>query len=63
VKRECLCEGDVVNLMELLGEEVDGDVTTQKIRVETSPASNFNPTAAKLQSTPRADQNLERAEG
>ena len=41
-------EGDVIKLMEFLGEEVDGALTAQKIRGETSPASNFTPTAAAL---------------
>jgi hypothetical protein len=34
--------------MEFLGEEVDGALTAQKIRGETSPASSFAPTAATL---------------
>ena len=34
--------------MEFLGEEVDGALTVQKIPSETSPASNFTPTAATL---------------
>jgi len=40
--------GDVIKLMEFLGEEVDGAVTAQKIRGQTSPGSNFTPTAATL---------------
>jgi len=34
--------------MEFLGEELDGALTGQKIRGETSPAFNFTPTAAIL---------------
>jgi len=34
--------------MEFLCEEVDGDLMSQKIRGETSPASNFTPTAVTL---------------
>ena len=48
MKREGHSEGDVVKLMEFLGEEVDGAFTAQNIRGETSPASNFTPTAATL---------------
>ena len=48
MKRDGHSEGDVVKLMEFLGEEVDGALTAQKIRDETSPASNFTPTAATL---------------
>jgi len=48
VKREGHSEGDVVKLMGFLGEEVDGALTVQKIRGDTSPASNFTPTAATL---------------
>jgi hypothetical protein len=47
VKREGHFEGDV-KLIEFLGEEVDGAFTAQKIRGETSPVSNFAPTAATL---------------
>jgi len=47
-KREGHSEGDVVMLMEFLGEEVDGALTAQKIRGETSHVSNFTPTAATL---------------
>jgi hypothetical protein len=36
VKREGHAEGDVVKLMEFLGEEVHGALTAQKIRGETS---------------------------
>jgi hypothetical protein len=48
VKRKGNSEGDVVKLMDFLGEEVDGALTAQKIRGETSPASNFTPTAATV---------------
>jgi len=34
--------------MEFLGEKVEGALTEQNIRGETSPASNFTPTAARL---------------
>ena len=47
-KRGCHSEGDVVTLMEFLGEEVDGALTAQKMRGETSPACNFTPTATTL---------------
>jgi len=47
VKREGHSEGDV-KLMDFLGEEVHGALTAQKIRGETSLASNFTPTAATL---------------
>jgi hypothetical protein len=36
VKGEGHSEGDIVKLMDFLGEEVDGTLTTQKIRGETS---------------------------
>jgi len=48
VKREGHSEGGVVKLMEFLGEKEDGTLTAQKIRGETSPASNFTPTAGTL---------------
>jgi hypothetical protein len=48
VNRECHSEGDVFKLMEFLDEKVDGTLMAQKIRGETSPASNFTPTAATL---------------
>ena len=48
VKREGHSEGDIIKLMEFLGEEVDGALTAQKIRGEALPASNFTPTAATL---------------
>jgi len=43
-----------VKLMEFLGEVVDGALTAQKIRGETSPASNFKPTAATLHINPKS---------
>ena len=46
MKREGHSEGDVVKLMEFLGEEVHGALTAQNIRGETSLVSNFTPTAA-----------------
>jgi hypothetical protein len=45
VKRAGHSEGDM-KLMEFLGEEVDGALTTQKIRGETSHTSTFTPTTA-----------------
>jgi len=48
VKRGGHSEGDFVKLMEFLGEEVDGALTAQKIRGETSPACNFTPTASTI---------------
>jgi hypothetical protein len=48
VKREEHSEGDIIKLMEFLGEEVDGTLTTQKIRGETSRTSSFVPTTAAL---------------
>ena len=48
VKREGHSEGDVVKLMEFLGEELHGALTAQKIRGETSLASNLTPAAATL---------------
>jgi hypothetical protein len=48
VKREGHAEGDVVKLMEFLGEEVHGALTAQKFRGKTSLGSNLTPTAATL---------------
>jgi len=62
-KRECHSEGDVVKLMEFLGEEVDGALTAQNIRGETSQVSNFTPTAVHCTSAPSQDLHLKRAEG
>ena len=39
-------EEDILQLMAFLGEEVDGDLTTQKIRGESSSLSGYTSTAA-----------------
>jgi hypothetical protein len=49
VKREGHSEGDVVQLLKFLGEEVNGALTAQKIHGEPSLASSLIPTAATLQ--------------
>ena len=48
VKRGDHSEGDVVKLMQFLGEVVVGALTAQRIRGETSSACNFTTTAATL---------------
>jgi len=48
VKREGHSEGEVVTLMQFLGEKIDGALTAQKFLGETSPASNFTPMTAIL---------------
>ena len=47
-KREGISEGDILQLMAFLGQEVDGALTTQKIRGESSSSSGYPPTAATL---------------
>ena len=47
-KREGLSEGDILSLMTFLGEEVDGALTTQKIRGEVTSRYGYTPTAAAL---------------
>ena len=47
-KREGISEGDILQLMAFLGEEVDGALTTQKIRGESSSLSRYASTAATL---------------
>jgi hypothetical protein len=47
-KREGISEGDILQLMAFLGEEVDGALTTQKIRGESSSLSDYTSTAATL---------------
>ncbi|KAJ4437471.1 hypothetical protein ANN_17615 [Periplaneta americana] len=47
VKRENLSEGDILKLMEFLGEEVDAALTTQKIRGDAF-SSTYIPTTATL---------------
>ena len=49
VKRQGLSEGDILKLMEFLGEEVDGALTAQKIRGESLYHLNYIPSAAALQ--------------
>jgi hypothetical protein len=48
VKRQGLSEGDVLKLMEFLGEEVDGALTAQKIRGDTLDFPTHIPSAAAL---------------
>ena len=48
VERQGLSVGDVVKLMEFLGEEVDGALTAQKIRGETLDHPNYIPLTAAL---------------
>ena len=47
-KREGLAEGDILSQMTFLGEEVDGALTTHKIRGETTSRYGYTPTAATL---------------
>jgi len=47
-KREDISEGDLPQLMAFLGDEVDGILTTQKIRGETSSLSGYTSIAAML---------------
>jgi len=47
-KREGISEGDILQLMAFLGKEVDGALTTWKIRGESSGLSSYTPTAATL---------------
>jgi len=48
VKRQDLSEGDILKLMEFLGEEVDGALAAQKICGETLDHPNYIPSAAAL---------------
>jgi len=48
VKRQGLSEGDILKLLEFLGEEVDEALTTQKIRRETLDLPNPIPSTAAL---------------
>ena len=48
VKRQGLSEGDILKLIEFLGEEVDGVLTAQKICGETLDHPNYIPSAAAL---------------
>jgi hypothetical protein len=48
VKRQGLSEGDILKLLEFLGEEVEGALTAQKIRGETFDHPNYTPSAAAL---------------
>jgi hypothetical protein len=64
VKREGHSEGDVIKLMEFLGEEVHGALKAQKIRGEVSLGSNLTPTAATLHVRSKSGStSLEGAEG
>jgi hypothetical protein len=47
-KREGLSEGNILSLMTLLGEEVDGALTTHKIRLDITGRCGYTPTAATL---------------
>jgi len=47
-KREGISEGDILQLMAFLGEEVDGALTTQKIHGESSSLSGYTSTAVTL---------------
>ena len=47
-RREGIPEGDILQLMAFLGEEVDGALTTQKIRGESSSLSGYTSAAATL---------------
>jgi len=49
VKRQGLSEGDVLKLMEFLGEELDGAITAHKIRGDTLDHPTHIPSAAALQ--------------
>jgi hypothetical protein len=48
VKRQSLSEGDILKLMEFLGEEVDGVLTARKIRGELLDRPNYILSAAAL---------------
>jgi hypothetical protein len=58
-KREGLSEGDNLSLMTFQGEEVDGALTTHKIRCEATNRYAYTPTAATL----HYSQNLEARPG
>jgi hypothetical protein len=47
-KRQTLSEGDILKLMEFLGEEVNGALIAQKISGESTDNSNYIPSAAAL---------------
>lgn len=61
VKREGHSEGDVVKLMEFLGEEVDGALTAQKIRGEHHRPLISHPRQLHCTSAPSQDLHLKRA--
>ena len=48
VKRQGLSEGDILKLMEFLGEEVERALTAQEIRGETLDHQNYITSAAAL---------------
>jgi hypothetical protein len=52
-KREGIPESSITILLEYLNEEEDGALNTQKIRGESSPASDYVPTAAAFQVSTR----------
>jgi hypothetical protein len=47
-KRQAFSEGEILKLMEFLGEELDGALIAQKIRGEFTDNSNYIPSAAAL---------------
>ena len=47
-KREGISEGDILQLMAFLGDEVDGALTSQKIRGESSSSCGYPPTTATI---------------
>ena len=53
-KREGISEGDILQLMAFLGEEVDGALTTQKIHGESSSSSSYPPIVATLHVNPKS---------
>jgi hypothetical protein len=63
VKQEGHFEGDVVKLMEFLGEEVDGALMAQKIRVRHHLHLISHPRQLHFTSAPSQDLHLEGAEG
>ena len=48
MKRQDLSEGDILKLLEFLGEEVDGALVTQKIRGESIGNTSYISSAAAL---------------
>ena len=60
-KREGLSEGDILSLMTFLGEEVDGALTTQKIRGEVTSRYGYTPIAAALHVQSKSRSSVRRA--